>query len=129
MRRLKSDLLVALTAAAEGGLGHIDLRWHEETALCVVLAAEGYPGDYRKDTVIGGLDEAGTVNGVTIFHAGTKRAPDGSIRANGGRVLGVTAMAPQVAEAQSLAYQAVDRIRWPEGFCRRDIAWRALSRT
>ena len=129
MRRLKSDLLVALYAAAEGGLGHIDLRWHDETALCVVMAAEGYPGDYRKDTVIAGLDEAGKVNGVTVFHAGTKRAPDGTVRANGGRVLGVTAMAPLVAEAQALAYQAVDRIRWPEGFCRRDIGWRALSRT
>ena len=129
MRRLKSDLLVALYAAAEGGLGHIDLRWHDETALCVVMAAEGYPGDYRKDTVIAGLDEAGKVNGVTVFHAGTRRAPDGTVRANGGRVLGVTAMAPQVAEAQALAYQAVDRIRWPEGFCRRDIGWRAIART
>jgi phosphoribosylamine--glycine ligase len=128
MKRLKSDLLVALTAAADGGLAHVDLRWHDQAALCVVMAARGYPGDYVKNTEIGGLDAAGAVPDVTVFHAGTKRAEDGRVLSSGGRVLGVTAIAPDVREAQRRAYQAVDALRWPEGFCRRDIGWRAVAR-
>ncbi|TAN55221.1 MAG: phosphoribosylamine--glycine ligase, partial [Rhodospirillales bacterium] len=103
------------------------ISWKKETALVVVMAAQGYPGTYKKGTVIEGLPEAGTVDGVTVFHAGTK-AQDGQILANGGRVLGITAIGPSVKEAQSRAYQAVGRIRWPEGFCRRDIGWRAIAR-
>ncbi len=129
MMRLKSDLLPALVATAEGVLGTFDLRWHEEAALTVVMAAKGYPGSYRKGTVIRGLAEAsGGQDDVKIFHAGTRRGTGGEILASGGRVLGVTALAPSIAEARSKAYAAVDRIDWPEGFCRRDIAWRALER-
>ncbi len=127
MMRLKSDPLAALLAAADGVLSSFDLRWFEETALCVVMAAKGYPGDYVKGAEIRGLDAAGAVEGVTVFHAGTKRDGDRVIAA-GGRVLGVTALAPTAAEAQAKAYAAVDRIDWPEGFCRRDIGWRAAGR-
>src|SRR3546814_11145898 len=95
MARLKSDLLPALVAAADGELAHFDLRWHDDTALCVVMAARGYPGDYAKGTEIRGLDAAGAVEGVTVFHAGTKRDGD-RILAAGGRVLGVTALGSRV---------------------------------
>ncbi|KAA0598404.1 phosphoribosylamine--glycine ligase [Azospirillum lipoferum] len=128
MMRLKSDALAALVAAADGVLDSIDLRWHEQTALCVVMAASGYPGDYAKNTEIRGLDKAGAVDGVTVFHAGTKRAEDGRVLSVGGRVLGVTALAPTVAAAQTAAYKAVDALDWPDGFCRRDIGWRAVGR-
>ena len=125
MMRLKSDALAALVAAADGQLKNIDLRWHDETALCVVMAAKGYPGDYVKNTEIRGLDDANAVEGVTVFHAGTKRTDDGRVLSTGGRVLGVTAKAPTVAEAQKRAYRGVDALDWPDGFCRRDIGWRA----
>ncbi len=91
----------------------------------VVLAARGYPGRYEKGTVIRGLEAAAAVEGVEIFHAGTKAGPDGAVLANGGRVLGVTAPGADLLEAQARAYRAVDLIDWPEGFCRRDIGWRA----
>lgn len=126
MMRLRSDLLPALIASADGELAHLDLRWHPETALCVVMAANGYPGDYAKGTEIRGLDAAAS-DGVTVFHAGTKREAE-RILATGGRVLGVTALGASVAEAQARAYAAVDRIDWPDGFCRRDIGWRAVAR-
>jgi phosphoribosylamine--glycine ligase len=127
MLRLKSDLLPALIATADGALAHFDLRWHEQTALAVVMAAEGYPDSPKRGSEIRGLDAAAAVEGVTLFHAGTRR--DGErILANGGRVLNVAAMAPTVEEARRRAYAAVDRIDWPGGFCRRDIAWRALGR-
>jgi phosphoribosylamine--glycine ligase len=131
MMRLKSDILPALVATADGQLATFDLRWREETALVVVMAAKGYPGSYRKGTVIEGLDAAAAVEGVQVFHAGTKAATvDGkpAITAHGGRVLGVAALGRSVAEAQARAYRAVDLIRWPDGFCRRDIGWRALAR-
>ncbi|MDP1837563.1 MAG: phosphoribosylamine--glycine ligase [Reyranella sp.] len=125
--RLKSDLLPALIACADGGLNHLDLRWSEQVALTVILATKGYPDSYPRGSEIRGLDKAAKVEGVEIFHAGTKA--DGSrILANGGRVLNVTAMAPTVEEARAQAYKAVDLIDWPEGFCRRDIAWRAVGR-
>ncbi len=127
MVRLMSDLLPALIAASDGVLKSFDLRWYDEAAICVVMAAKGYPGSYAKGSEIKGLDEAGQVEGVTIFHAGTK-AEDGSILAVGGRVLGITALGQDVAEARTRAYDAIDRIDWPEGFCRRDIAWRALGK-
>ena len=128
MLRLKSDLLAALLAAADGVLSSIDLRWAEETALCVVMAAKGYPGDYVKNTEIKGLDAAAKVERAVVFHAGTKLSDDGRVLSSGGRVLGVSAIAPTVRQAQAAAYQAVDAIDWPEGFCRRDIAWRAVGR-
>ena len=127
MIRLKSDLLTALVAMRDKQLGHLDLRWREEAALTVVMATRGYPGSYAKGSVIRGLERAAKVEGVQIFHAGTKRA-DGHIVANGGRVLNVTALGKDVAEAQARAYRAVDLVDWPEGFCRRDIGWRALRR-
>ncbi|WP_207455059.1 phosphoribosylamine--glycine ligase [Azospirillum sp. SYSU D00513] len=128
MMRMKSDVLAALVAAADGVLDSIDLRWHDQTALCVVMAANGYPGDYVKNTEIRGFEAANAVDGVTVFHAGTKLSDDGRVLSTGGRVLGVTALAPTVAEAQARAYQAVDKLDWPNGFCRRDIGWRAVGR-
>jgi phosphoribosylamine---glycine ligase len=126
MARLKSDLLPALLASRDGVLDNFDLRWHDEAALVVVMAANGYPGDYRTGTEISGLDAAGALPDVTVFHAGT-RAENGRILAAGGRVLGVTALGESVADAQQRAYQAVDTIDWPDGFCRRDIGWRAAG--
>lgn len=127
MIRLMSDLVPALLASVEGELKHFDLRWYPEPALTVVMAAKGYPGDYAKGTTIEGLDDAAKVEGVEIFHAGT-RADGNRILANGGRVLNVTATAKTVSEAQRRAYEAIDRITWPEGFCRRDIGWQAVAR-
>lgn len=127
MLRLKSDLLPALIAVADGQLAHVDLRWRDEFALCVVMAATGYPGSYAKNTEISGTDEAET-DDVVVFHAGTARDGDGRLLATGGRVLGVTAVGVDAAEARKRAYAAVDGIHWPDGFCRRDIGWRALAR-
>jgi len=127
MLRLMSDIVPALLASAEGQLRNFDLRWFPDTALTVVMAANGYPGSYGKGSAIEGLDAAAEVEGVEIFHAGTA-AQDGRIVANGGRVLNVCALGNSAAEAQARAYAAVDRIRWPEGFCRRDIGWRAVAR-
>ncbi len=127
MLRLKSDLLEALLACAKGELDTVKLAWHSDAALTVVMAANGYPGTYEKGSVIRGLDEAGKVNGVTVFHAGTS-LKNGHVVATGGRVLNVTARGKTVAEAQKRAYEAVDRIDWPGGFCRRDIGWRAIKR-
>ncbi len=131
MKRLKSDLLPALIAAVDGQLKNFDLRWHDETALTVIMAANGYPGTPQKGTVIGGLDAAAAIENVTVFHAGTKTEErDGKsvVVANGGRVLAVTAIGKDVREAQTRAYQGVDAIKWPGGFCRRDIGWRAVAR-
>ena len=126
MMRLRSDIVPALMACADGGLSHFDLRWSTEVALTVVMATSGYPDAYGKGSEIRGLAEAAKVDGVEIFHAGTK-ADGARVLANGGRVLNITAMAPTVDEARARAYRAVDLIDWPEGFCRRDIAWRALT--
>ena len=126
--RLMSDLLPALLAARDGVLDRFDLRWYPETALSVVMAARGYPGDYEKGDEIKNLGAAGELPDTDIFHAGT-RAEAGRIYANGGRVLGVTALGKDVAEAQARAYEAVDVIDWPGGFCRRDIGWRAIERS
>jgi phosphoribosylamine--glycine ligase len=124
MMRLKSDLVPALLASRDGMLDKVDLRWHDEAAICVVMAANGYPDNPLRGTEIRGLDEA--ANGdpdTTIFHAGTKRDGD-RIIADGGRVLGVTALGSTVAAARARAYAAIDKIDWPEGFCRRDIGAR-----
>jgi phosphoribosylamine---glycine ligase len=126
MMRLKSDLLPALLAVAEGRLAGVILDWYEEPALCVVMATKGYPGAYDKGSEIRGLDAAGADPKVEIFHAGTKR-DDERILADGGRVLGVTARGGTIAEARTLAYAAIDKIDWPEGFCRHDIGARALG--
>ena len=127
MLRLDSDFVPALIACAMGGLDKVKLDWIPEPAITVVMAAEGYPGTYEKGTEIKGLDKAGAIEGVTIFHAGTMAA-DGRILANGGRVLNVSATGRDISEARSRAYAAIDCIDWPEGFCRTDIAWRALER-
>jgi phosphoribosylamine--glycine ligase len=127
MLRLASDLLPALIAARDGTLKNVSLQLSDDAALTVVMAAKGYPGDYAKGTAIEGLAEAAQVDGVEIFHAGTK-ADGGRVLANGGRVLNVTARGKSVREAKDRAYTAVDRIKWPGGFCRRDIGWRAVER-
>ena len=125
MMRLRSDIVPALVAACDGMLESFDLRWTDDAALTVVLAANGYPGSYAKGTEIKNLDAAAQT-GAMVFHAGTTAEGD-TIRANGGRVLNVAAYAPSISEAQSRAYAAVDAIDWPDGFCRRDIGWRAIG--
>jgi phosphoribosylamine--glycine ligase len=126
MLRMMSDIVPAFLAACDGELRHFNLRWYDEPALTVVMAAKGYPGDYKKGTRIEGLDDAAAIEGVEIFHAGTI-SKDGAILANGGRVLNICATGKTVREAQARAYQAVDLIRWSDGFCRRDIAWQAVE--
>ena len=122
--RLMSDLLPALLAAHDGVLRSVDLRWHAEHALCVVMAARGYPDEPERGGEIRGLDAAGVDPKVKIFHAGTRR--DGErLLADGGRVLGATALGQDLATARDRAYAAVDHVQWPEGFCRRDIGCRA----
>jgi len=125
--RLMSDLLPALIAASDGVLATMDLRWSEQPALTVVMAAKGYPGAYRKGSEIRGLDAAAAQPDVVVFHAGTAAGPDGTLLANGGRVLDVTALGSTLAEARARAYAAVDLIDWPEGFCRRDIGARSAG--
>jgi len=127
MLRMMSDILPALIASADGQLRNFSLRWFDEVALTVIMATKGYPGDYGRGSEIRGLDAAASVEGVEIFHAGTKADGD-RILANGGRVLNVCATGKTVREAQSRAYAAVDKIDWPEGFCRRDIGWQAVVR-
>jgi phosphoribosylamine--glycine ligase len=127
MLRLKSDLLPALLATVDGVLNAFDLRWHDDAAITVVMAANGYPGDYAKGGEIRGLDAAAAVEGVEVFHAGTARS-DGRLVAAGGRVLNVSARGRTLTEARARAYEAVGRIDWPGGFCRSDIGWRALKR-
>jgi len=126
MLRMMSDIVPAFLAACDGELKHFNLRWYQEAAITVVMAAKGYPGDYRKGSRIEGLDDAAKIDGVEIFHAGTL-AKDGAILANGGRVLNVCALGKTVTEAQARAYASIDRINWPDGFCRRDIAWQAVE--
>lgn len=127
MLRLQSDLLPALLASVDGVLGTFDLRWYDDAALTVVMAANGYPGAPEVGTEIKGLDAAAAVEGVEIFHAGTRR--DGArLLAQGGRVLNISARGKTVAEAQARAYTAAALIDWPGGFYRRDIGWRAIAR-
>jgi phosphoribosylamine--glycine ligase len=124
LARLQSDLLPALLAACDGELRDFDLRWTDQAAVAVVMAARGYPDAPEKGSVIKGLDAAAAVSGVTVFHAGTSAAPDGTIHAAGGRVLTICATAADVSRARTKAYAGVDAIDWPEGFCRRDIGAR-----
>ena len=125
MMRLQGDFARMLYGAADGKLEKDLCTMIPQPALCVVMAAEGYPGTYKKNTVIGNLDVASKC-GATIFHAGTKKDADGNILAAGGRVLGVTAKGKDIKDARDIAYGAIEEIEWPEGFCRSDIAWRAL---
>ena len=127
MPRLKSDLLPALIAARDGALDSVDLQWNASTALCVVMATRGYPGAYDNGSRIGGLDQFKGRNDLIAFHAGTKREGD-AIVANGGRVLGITALGTDVRSAQATVYRAIEHIDWPQGFCRSDIGWRAVAR-
>ena len=128
MMRLKSDLLAALLATVDGVLSDFDLRWSDDAALTVVMAANGYPGKPMKGTEIKGLDAANQTPNVEIFHAGTRR--DGQrLVADGGRVLDVTGRGRNVAEARAAAYAAIAKIDWPGGFYRKDIGWRALQRS
>jgi phosphoribosylamine--glycine ligase len=126
MMRLKDDLLVLLNAAVDAQLAHTSIRWRDEAALTVVMAARGYPGTPEKGSVIRGVEQAAS-DGVQIFHAGTA-INGGALVANGGRVLNVTATGATVGAAQARAYAALDRIDWPDGFCRRDIGWQAVAR-
>ncbi|MDF1632263.1 phosphoribosylamine--glycine ligase [Mycoplana sp. MJR14] len=125
MMRLKSDLLPLLHAAATGRLDTVTAEWKDETALTVVLASKGYPGAYEKNTPIRSIPADGAA--TKVFHAGTA-LKDGQLVATGGRVLNATAVAPSVAEAQAGAYALADRVEWDNGFCRRDIGWRAVAR-
>ena len=125
MMRLGAQVLDLLEAAAEGRLSDAKVNWADDHALTVVLAAKGYPGDYQKGTAIKGLDALSEDSQNMVFHAGTTFV-DGHVTASGGRVLNVTARGNTLAEAQSRVYGQVDQIDWPEGFCRRDIGWRAL---
>ncbi|KAL4195847.1 hypothetical protein AMTRI_Chr04g243160 [Amborella trichopoda] len=127
MVRLESDLAQVLLAACKGKLSGASLNWSEESAMVVVMANQGYPGSYRKGTIIKNLEEAELVaSSVKIFHAGTALDSEGNYIAVGGRVLGVTARGKDIAEAKERAYLAIEEIDWPEGFFRRDIGWRAL---
>ncbi|WP_424813297.1 phosphoribosylamine--glycine ligase [Roseococcus sp. YIM B11640] len=126
MLRLRSDILPALVAATQGELKDFDLRWEKLASILVVMAAEGYPGTPRKGTEIRGLEAAAQVPGVQVFHAGTARDDAGRLVANGGRVLGIGASGKTFQEAREAAYAAIAKVDWPEGFCRKDIGWRAL---
>ncbi|MFO1243177.1 MAG: phosphoribosylamine--glycine ligase [Rickettsiales bacterium] len=127
MTRLKSDLIEILYQTASGALPKSPPLFHDQAALCVVMAAKGYPNDYEKGTEIKNLEKASEIPDVTIYHAGTKRDGDRFFAA-GGRVLGVTSVGDTIEDAQARAYSAVDAIDWPEGFCRRDIGWRAMQK-
>ncbi len=127
MLRLKDDLLLLLKAAADGALDQMSVRWSDDPALTVVMAAKGYPASPQKGSVIKGVDSAAADETVEIFHAGTA-LKDGNLVANGGRVLNVTASSKTVQLAQDAAYKAISKINWPEGFYRRDIGWRAIER-
>lgn len=127
MMRCRSDIVAALAAVADGDLTGIDIDWTTQTALTVVLAARGYPGQYQKGSQIRGLETLAADDQVQVFHAGTA-LDNGKVIATGGRVLNVTALGRNVTEAQSRAYKAIEKIDWPEGFCRSDIGWRAIER-
>ncbi|MEC9077847.1 MAG: phosphoribosylamine--glycine ligase [Pseudomonadota bacterium] len=127
MMRLKSDILPALIASHDGVLNGFDLRWYEEAAMIVVMAAKGYPRSYTGGSIIKMPDPDSHCDNVKIFHAGTLRNENGDLVANGGRVLGVAAMGDDIATSHQNAYQALNSIEWPEGFFRRDIGWRVIK--
>lgn len=125
--KLQSDMLELLVATAENRLDELEIKWSDETVINVVMAANGYPLSYKKGTKIGNLDSAAEPENITIFHAGTKNI-DGQIIANGGRVLNIVARANSVTEAAKNAYDALETVDWPDGFCRKDIGYRAVAR-
>jgi len=127
LMRMKSDIVPVLAAVANGDLAGVDIEWHDKAAVCVVMAAEGYPGDYRKGDVISGLDTAAQIDDVYVFHAGTAQK-DGSCVTNGGRVLGVTALGDSVQDSITNAYRAVDCIKWNGVQFRKDIGKKAIDR-
>lgn len=127
MSRMTSDFVPLLLASAKGELDSASVQWSDNAALTVVMASKGYPGAYNKGEELSGLKASERKTGATIFHAGTK-LEEGILVANGGRVLNITAQGQTVTDAQKIAYDAVDMINWPGGFCRRDIGWRAVAR-
>tara|TARA_Y100001970_G_scaffold293928_1_gene444735 strand:+ start:25351 stop:26622 length:1272 start_codon:yes stop_codon:yes gene_type:complete len=124
--RLKTDLLPVLFAARDGELENITLQWRDEVAVCVVMSSAGYPGNYKTGSIINGLNNIRQTADSMIFHAGTQFHGE-NIIASGGRVLGITALGNTVKLAQRKAYELVDKIDWPDGYCRRDIGWRAIE--
>lgn len=127
LERLDSDLLALLLATVNGRLSEVDISWNNQTALIVVMAARGYPGPYQKGSIIRGLERVASYQNISVYHAGTS-CSDGHFVASAGRVLGITACGTNATDAQRTAYAAVDCLDWPEGFCRRDIGWRAVTR-
>ena len=127
MPRMKDDLLTLMLATVNGELDKSSVRWRDEVAITVVFANKGYPGAYKSGAEIRGIEKANEIEGVTVFHAGTKHDGD-KIVSNGGRVLNVTALGKSVTEARERAYKAISLIEWPEGFYRSDIGWRAIAR-
>jgi len=127
MTRLKSDITPILLASCDKKLDECEIEFHNKSVICVVMAANGYPANYEKGTEIRNLEEAESNDNVLIYHAGTK-FDDSKLLATGGRVLGVTAIEDNIINAQKRAYEAIDKIDWNEGFCRRDIGWRAIER-
>ncbi len=125
MMRMGAQALDLMQAAAAGQLAGCRVNWAQDNAMTVVMAANGYPGPYEKGSVIGGLEDLPETSSEICFHAGTSRR-DGKFVASGGRVLNVTARGDTLAQAHDKVYSMIDRIDWPEGFCRRDIGWRAL---
>ena len=125
LTRLRSDLVAHCYAAVEGSIDQQKTEWDPRSCLGVVMAAEGYPGSYSSGHVISGLE--GTVDGTKVFHAGTRESTEGVVTA-GGRVLCITALGNSVADAQKIAYERVDQIRWKGAWCRRDIGHRAVTR-
>jgi len=123
---MMSDIVPALVASADGTLEDFDLRWYPDSALTVVMASKGYPGSTKPGSVIRNIPAE--ADDAIVFHCGTRRGASGEIEAHGGRVLAATALGESVREAQAMAYALVDQVEWPEGFCRRDIGWRAIAR-
>jgi phosphoribosylamine--glycine ligase len=128
LMRLKSDLVPVLIACARGDLSGIELEWHDQAAVCVVMASGGYPGDFEKGFPISGLDDAAKIDDLVVFHAGTAAGEGGAIVNHGGRVLGVTGRGPTVAAAIAKAYAGVRAITWPGAHYRTDIGRKALTR-
>ena len=128
LMRLKSDLLEVCLAVCDGKLDEVTLEWDQRPAVCVVMASGGYPGDYEKGKIITGLTDAGQIEGVVVFHAGTA-AKNGNIVTDGGRVLGVTALGETIADAKSKAYRAADKIKFDGAYYRRDIADKAIKKS
>ena len=121
LTRIKSNLFEAILAAVEHTLDNFHIRFHDEPSLTVVFATKGYPGKYKNGSIISGLKEINNINGIKVFHAGTKKDSNGRLVSNGGRVLSVTANAKTMEEARTIVYSALDNIKWDEGFYRKDI--------